>query len=58
MSINYKQQKSIARNARLNYLVDQGMEAEKIKGLMPNYKITLNFINNIIAKRGRAKALG
>ena len=56
--MNGKQSKTIARNARLNYLVDHGMEADEIYETMKtNHAITLNFITNIKAKREREKLI-
>ena len=51
MFLNSKQRKATALNARLNYLVDSGLGADEIKILMPNFNITVSFINNIILKR-------
>lgn len=46
-----KQRKAKALNARLNYLVDSGLSAEQIKMQMNGFKVSINFIKNIIDKR-------
>jgi len=55
--ITAKRARAIARNMRLNTLIDEGHDPEEIYGDMKdNYDISLNFIQSIAAKRKREKS--
>ena len=49
VTMGAKQQKAIARNSRLNYLIDSGVSAMDIK--MDLKSLNLKFIERIIQKR-------